>query len=110
MACGESAVWPGPPSSVAYVSSTYSSLTSGYRIIEEEIMADSVIETAAKKDWISGVEAGKVIGCSERQVPALAKNGLVTVKRLPVGKAHPRYLRSDCEKLAARIVKRATSN
>jgi hypothetical protein len=59
-------------------------------------------------DWLSRVQARRVIGCSEPQVSELAKRGYLTVKRLP-GFGRPRYFREDCERLATQIITPATA-
>jgi hypothetical protein len=60
------------------------------------------------KDWLSGADASRVIGCAEWQIPKLARRGHLSVKQLPgVGRA--RYLRADCERLAKLIVRKATT-
>jgi hypothetical protein len=58
------------------------------------------------KDWLSGSDAARLIGCAEWHVPQLARLGHLSVKQLPgVGRA--RYLRADCQRLAGEIVRPA---
>jgi hypothetical protein len=69
-------------------------------------MLDKPLEV---RDWISGAEASRVIGCAERQVPQLARLGHLSVKALPGHIGRPRFLRSDCVRLAQQIIRKATA-
>ena len=51
------------------------------------------------REWVSGAEAARRLGCDSKQVPRLAAKRLLTVRRLP-GCA-PRYLLCDVDRLAA---------
>lgn len=48
--------------------------------------------------FVSGARASRVLGCNVKQVPKLAGEGFITVRRVP-GSA-PRYLLADVERLA----------
>jgi hypothetical protein len=69
-------------------------------------MLDKPLEV---RDWISGAEASRVIGCAERQVPELARLGHLSVKALPGRIGRPRYRRCECERLAQQIIRKATA-
>jgi|GEM_PF-2993012 len=64
------------------------------------------MSSEAKKEWVSAVEAGRILGCPARKIPQFAKDGLVTVRRLPG--CDPRYLLADVERLASQSTEPAT--
>lgn len=57
-----------------------------------------MIPGANDQVWISAVAAARRLGCVPRQVPRLARRGLLTVRRLPG--CDPRFLLADVERLA----------
>jgi hypothetical protein len=60
-----------------------------------------MIPGANKQVWISAVTAARRLGCVPRQIPRLARRGLLTVRRLPG--CDPRYLLADVERLAREV-------